>query len=167
MFGAPRRRPTVARTSVSDITVRILTLDPMRVASVQAYGENPERDAWEKLQLWAEAKGFIDLPREHPVFGFNRPGPATDGKRHGYEFWIRVGPEITSEGPVVVKEVVGGRFAVMTHRGYPNPQVWKQLWDWVQSSSYRWRKTHELERIHEPLAPEGEVVFDLYLPIED
>ena len=149
------------------LNVRIEKLEPMRVASVRVVSEHPETEAWDKLKGWAEPRGLLGNPRQHPVFGFNNPNPTTDRKEHGYEFWIRVGPEITSEGPVVVKEVVGGRFAVMTHRGYPNPQVWKQLWDWVQSSSYRWRKTHELERIHEPLAPEGEVVFDLYLPIED
>ncbi len=39
--------------------------------------------------------------------------------------------------------------------------------DWVQKNGYRWRRTHELERIHDPLAPETEVMFDLYLPIEN
>ena len=105
-------------------------------------------------------------PRQHPVFGFNNPSPSPDRKEYGYEFWIRVGPEVTSGGAVEVKEIAGGRFAVMTHRGYPSPQAWKLLWDWVQGSNYRWRKTHELERNHDPLASEAEVIFDLYLPIE-
>ena len=146
--------------------VRIEKLEPMRVASVNVVSEHPEAEAWERLKAWAEQRGLLKDPRQHPVFGFNNPAPSPDRKEYGYEFWIRVGPGVTSGGPVEVKEIAGGRFAVMTHRGYPNPQVWKQLWDWVQSSSYRWRKTHELERIHDPLAPEAEVIFDLYLPIE-
>jgi CubicO group peptidase (beta-lactamase class C family) len=66
-----------------------------------------------------------------------------------------------------MKEIPSGRFAVTTHRGCPNPQVWRQLWDWVQNSGYRWRKSHALERVHDPLGQEAELVFDLYLPMED
>jgi DNA gyrase inhibitor GyrI len=148
------------------LNVRIETLEPMRVASVNVVSEHPETEAWERLKAWAEPRGLLKDPRQHPVFGFNNPGPSPDRKEYGYEFWIRVGQEVTSEGAVDVREMAGGRFAVMTHRGYPTPLVWKQLWDWVQGSSYRWRKTHELERIHDPLALKTEVVFDLYLPIE-
>jgi DNA gyrase inhibitor GyrI len=148
------------------LNVRIETLEPMRVATVNVVSEHPETEAWERLKAWAEPKGLLKDPRRHPVFGFNNPSPSPDRKEYGYEFWICVGPEVTSGGGVEVREMAGGRFAVMTHRGYPTPQVWKHLWDWVQGSSYQWRKTHELERIHDPLALEAEVVFDLYLPIE-
>ncbi len=152
---------------MSALNVRIEQLEPMRVASVRSVGEHPESEAWEKLRAWAEPRGLLRDPQAHPVFGFNNPNPTPERKDYGYEFWIRVGPEVASEGAVEVKEVAGGRFAATTHRGYPSPQVWKQLWDWVQSSGYRWRKAHELERVHEPLASEAEVVFDLYLPIDD
>jgi DNA gyrase inhibitor GyrI len=149
------------------LNVRIEKLEPMRVASVRVVSEHPETEAWERLKAWAEPRGLLKDPRQHPIFGFNHPNPSPDRKEYGYEFWIRVGPEAASGGAVEVKEIAGGRFAVTTHRGYPSPQVWKQLWDWVQSSRYQWRKTHELERIHDPLASEVEVNFDLYLPIED
>jgi DNA gyrase inhibitor GyrI len=152
---------------MNSLNVRIERLEPMRVASVKVVSENPESEAWEKLKAWAEPRGLLKDSVRHPVFGFNNPNPSRDRKEYGYEFWIRVGPDVASEGPVEVKEVAGGRFAVVTHRGYPSPQIWKQLWDWVQSSGYRWRKAHELERIHNLLAPENEVMFDLYLPIED
>ncbi len=149
------------------LNVRIERLEPMRVASVHVVGKHPETEAWEKLKAWAEPQGLLKDPKQHPVFGFNNPNPSPERKEYGYEFWIRVGREAASEGSVGVKEVAGGRFAAMTHRGYPSPQVWKQLWDWVRSSGYRWRKAHELERIQDPLASEAEVIVDLYLPIED
>jgi DNA gyrase inhibitor GyrI len=151
---------------MNDLNVRIEELGPMRVASVHVVGEHPETEAWEKLRAWAEPRGLLTDPRQHPVFGFNNPNPSPGRTEYGYEFWICVGPEVASEGPVKVKDVPGGRFAVLTHRGYPGPQVWKQLWDWVQRSRYRWRKTHELERMHNPLAADAEAIFDLYLPIE-
>ena len=39
--------------------VRIVKLEPMRVASVRAISETPERDAWEKVRAWAEPKGML------------------------------------------------------------------------------------------------------------
>jgi len=159
------------RMPVSEITVRIARLEPMRVASVQAFSENPERDAWEKLQLWAEAQGYLDRPEEHPVFGFNSPGPGRGGQRYGYEFWIRVGPEAAAEGGVEFKDFPGGLYAVTTCKLLGDPtgsvmEVWQKLWTWAQQNGHHWRKTHELEKLHDPRAPAEELVLDLYLPIE-
>jgi len=39
------------------------------------------------------------------------------------------------------------------------------LWNWVQSSSYEWRKTNEIEKAHDPLASHDEMTFNLYPPI--
>lgn len=147
--------------------VRIERLAPMRVASVRVESEQPETEAWEKLKAWAEPRGLLRDLGQHPVFGFNNPAPSPGCSTYGYEFWMRVGPEAEPEGPVEVKEVEGGRYAVATHRGYPNPEVWKRLWDRVQECGYRWRRTHELERLVEPTASEGDMVVELYLPIED
>lgn len=148
------------------VSVRIENMEPMRVASVRALSEHPEAEAWARLRAWAEPRGLLNDPQNHPVLGFNSPPPSADRKEYGYEFWIKVGPEVASGDPVEIKEIGSGTFAVMKHRGYPSPNAWKQLWEWAQNNGYRWRKAHELERIHDPMAPEAEVVFDLYLPIE-
>lgn len=34
-------------------------------------------------------------------------------------------------------------------------------------SDYVWRKTHELEKLQNPMASEEDLEFKLYLPIED
>ncbi len=150
-----------------DLDVRIEELEPMRVASFRAVGECPENDAWEKLKSWAGARGYLGNVEEHPIFGFNNPNPSPGRKEYGYEFWIRVPSDTESEGEFEIKDFPGGRYAVTTHDGLPNPEVWKRLWDWVQSSRYEWRKTNELEKAHDPTAPHDEMVFDLYLPIMD
>jgi DNA gyrase inhibitor GyrI len=152
---------------MSALNVRIEKLEPMRVASVRVISVQPESEAWERLKAWADPRGLLEDPQRHPVFGFNSPNPSPDGPEYGYEYWIRVERDVASGEPVHVKEVAGGRYAVLTHRGYPSPQVWKQLWDWAQNSGYQWRNAQELERIHDPLAAETDVMFDLYLPIED
>jgi len=80
----------------------------MRVASVHVVSEHPEAEAWERLKAWAEPRGLLENPRQHPVFGFNNPPPSPERKEYGYEFWIRVGPEVASEGTVQVKAIAGG-----------------------------------------------------------
>lgn len=148
-------------------SVRIEQLAPMHVASVRVVSETPEMDAWQKLAVWAGPKGLLNDLGKHPVFGFNNPAPSSGSKKYGYEFWMRIEPEVLGEGPVEVKDVPGGRFAVYTHDGAPTPEVWKELWEWVQRSEYRWRKSHELEHNRNPLRPVEMAVFDLYLPIEN
>jgi DNA gyrase inhibitor GyrI len=151
---------------VTEMEVRIEKLDPMRVAGVQVISASPEIEAWEQLRAWAGPKGLLDDVQKHPVFGFNNPAPSPGRKEYGYEFWIKIEQGVEVGGNVKEKEFPGGLYAVVTHRGFPNPQVWKALWDWVQSGKYRWRKTHELEKPLNPLAAESEMAFDLYLPVE-
>ncbi len=157
---------------MADLKVEIVRLKPMRVATVGAISETPERDAWEKMRAWAESKGLLDDIQKHPVFGFNNPNPSPDRKEYGYEFWIRVEPEVQPKGEISLKDFPGGLYAVTTCKLHGDPegnvmQVWKKLLEWVQSSNYKWRKTHELEKPHHPLAPEEDLVLDLYLPIEE
>ncbi len=152
---------------MAELDVRIERLEPMRVASVRAVGRTPEHDAWEKISAWAESRGLLDDPETYPIYGFNNPSPTADCQEYGYEIWIRIDPDTDVEGDVEVKQFSGGRYAVTTHDGVPNPQIWKRLWDWVQSSPYQWRETHELEKVHNLLSAEEDLACDLYLPIED
>ena len=154
-----------------DLQVDIVDLPPMRVASVRAISETPERDAWEKMRAWAESKGLLSDPNANPVFGFNNPPPAEGSTEYGYEFWIRVDPETEVAGELEAKDFPGGLYAVTRCRLRGGPegdvlQVWRRLLDWVQASDHEWRRTHELEKPVDPLAPEEELVLDLYLPIQ-
>lgn len=150
--------------------VALVTLAPMRVASVRAFSETPERDAWERLRAWAKPKGLLASSDQHPIFGFNNPSPSEDSKEYGYEFWISVGPEIQAEDGIAIKDFAGGLYAVTTCKLIGDPEgtiqeVWMKLWNWVQDSPYRWRNTHELEKVHDLSAPEQDMVVELYLPI--
>ena len=150
-----------------DLAVRIEKLRPMRIAVARASGTAPERDAWQKLASWAEPRGYFEDFASHPVFGFNNPPPTADNPQHGYEFWIRVPPDTEVGDDIQLADFPGGVYAVITHKGLPNPDIWMSLWDWVQASQYEWRETHELEKPHDPLAPLDKMTFDLYLPISD
>ena len=151
---------------MTESDVRIENLEPMRIASARVVSAHPEEQAWERLRSWAEPRGFLRDVNEYPVFGFNNPNPAPDRAEYGYECWIRVPEDAEAEGDVEIKDFPGGLYAVTTHSGLPNPEIWMRLWDWVQSSSYEWREVHELEKPHDPLAEPGEMTFDLLLPIK-
>ncbi len=158
---------------MSDLDVRIVKLDPMRVASVRVVSESPEVDAWAKLRSWAEPKGFLQDDTNHPIFGFNNPNPQPDSKEYGYELWIKVGADVESEGEVEVKDYPGGLFAVTTCKLMDDPsgrnilETWKALLEWVKASKYKWRPVHELEKVHDPMDSDKDIILDLYLPIEE
>lgn len=157
---------------MTDLEVHIVKLQPMRVASVRVVSESPERDAWEKMHPWAQPKGLLDNVEKNPVFVFNNPSPSPDRKEYGYEFWIAIDLDIEPEGDIEVKDFAGGLYAVTTCKLHGDPngnvlEVWMKLLEWVKSSKYRWRKTHELEKARDPLASEQDLILDLYLPIEE
>ncbi|MFQ5891838.1 MAG: GyrI-like domain-containing protein [Candidatus Methanofastidiosia archaeon] len=163
--------------TMKEFKVRIVELEPMRVASVRAISETPEREAWKKMRKWAEPRGFLEDIKKHPVFGFNNPDPSPDRKEYGYEFWIKVEPDIESEGEINVKDFEGGLYAVTTcnlkeeleseffkEKGYL--ESWQKITDWVKYSKYKFSNRQWLEKAHDPGASEEELILELYCPIE-
>ncbi len=151
---------------MSELTVRLERLAPMRVACFRGLGQSPEQEAWGRLRAWAEPRGLLKDATAHPVFGFNNPSPSRPDEPYGYTFWIRIGHELPVENGIESLDFAGGWYAVTTCRGFPHPEIWMRFLGWVRGSAHRHRPTHELERPHDPLAPESEMVFDLYLPVE-
>ncbi|MFW9905093.1 MAG: effector binding domain-containing protein [Candidatus Thorarchaeota archaeon] len=156
-----------------DLDVRIVTLEPMRVASVHVISKNPENDAWAKIQIWADRYVLLDDTKKHPVFGFNNPDPSPGKEEYGYEFWIKIPPEIQPEGEIKEKNFRGGLYASTTTRLFADPgsniiPAWKKLAKWVKNSnkydfgSHRW-----LERIINPTSPPEDLVLDLLCPIKE
>lgn len=149
--------------------VRIVELTPMRVASVLGFGEQPEYQAWKKLQDFASGRGYFKDRKEHRIFGFNNPDPSAGSPNYGYEYWICVEPDTQAEGDAQIKEFEGGLYAVAhCEIRAGNFQVitatWKRLVEWVDDSNYHPAGHQWLE---EHLSPPGEnFSLDLYMPIE-
>jgi DNA gyrase inhibitor GyrI len=155
--------------------IRIVRLEPMRVASLRVISITPELEAWAKMRAWAESKGLLGDLVKHPVYGFNEPPPEPGKREYGYEFWIQVGDDIESDEIVEVKEVEGGEYAVTTcvlkeelesdfFKEHGILESWHRLDEWAKANGYRYRGHPGLEKAHDPDAG-PDLVLDLYYPI--
>ncbi|MHA2060594.1 MAG: GyrI-like domain-containing protein, partial [Candidatus Ranarchaeia archaeon] len=156
--------------------VRVITLPPMRVASVRVISKTPENDAWVKMRTWAEPKSFLTNLKEHPVFGFNNPNPSPNSPEYGYEFFMKVGPKVKAEGDIKIKEFTGGLFAVLRcnlgeeiksefFKKNNFLESWKKLTDWVKTSEYEPTKSQCLEKALDPDVTADKQILELYHPI--
>jgi AraC family transcriptional regulator len=157
---------------MKDLDVRIAKLDPMRVASAHAFGPNPETEAMNKLQAWAEPMGLLADPKRHRIFGFNNPDPSPGSPNYGYEFWIAVGPDVEAEGDIKIKEFSGGLYAVTRCEVQGDaydiiPATWQQLVAWREDSPYRCATHQWLEEVLGPPGSSDNFVLDLCLPITE
>lgn len=153
---------------LGEIETEIVRLDPMRVASFHALSESPEEEAAKMLVEWAQPRGLLEDPEEHPVYGFNNPDPKPGDTVRGYEFWIRVSPGFEADD-AVVKDYPGGLFAVSrVHVKEPwndIPPAWKRLVEWVEASEYELDPRVCFEKTLD-VQSEGEFILDLYCPLK-
>ena len=158
---------------MNKLEVRIVKLEPMRVASVWGFGNSPEEQAWEKLMTWAKPKGLLDDLEQHRIFGFNNPNPSSGSPNYGYEFWITVGPDVEPEGELRIQEFLGGLYAVTRCevRGEAHntiPETWKRLIKWLVDSQYKQASHQWLEEHLGPVDTSlDELLLDLYAPIAE
>lgn len=153
---------------VSKLDVRIVELQPMRMASVQGFGQCPEELSQKKLLAWARSHNLLgksSLPR---FFGFNNPDPTPASPNYGYEFWMAVGEDVKAEGEIQIKSFTGGLYAVMRCKNPMTcPDAWKQLVQWLETSPYH-KGDHQWLEEHMSFIdlPVEEILLDLYLPIQ-
>ena len=165
------RRTMCHRGSVTEsentlMDVRIVELQPLRVASILGYGVEPELLAWNKLFEWASARHLFDQP--HRLFGFNNPSPSVGTPQYGYEVWITVDESVQPDGTAEIKQFGGGKYAVTRVVGVDNiAPTWQEFVKWreasgFQNAAHQWLEEHI--RVGAEVAP-AEMVLDLYMPI--
>jgi DNA gyrase inhibitor GyrI len=154
------------------IEVKMVQLEPMRVASFPMYGASPEDEGWKKLTAWAKPLGLLDEPDKHRIFGFDTAGPSPSSENRGYEFWIELPAGFQPTGDVPIKTFSGGKYAVyrIPKVGDPFetiPGSWQALVLWQEDSPYKMGKAQCLERKIGPAEAElADCPMDLYLSIE-
>ncbi len=149
--------------------VEIRRVEPMRVASAYGFGTNPEEIAWAQLSRWAGPRGFLDDLNAFPVFGLNNPYPTPENPRYGYEFWMKVGPEVEPEGQIRIGEFFGGMYAVTRCdvAGHPEriAEAWQALADWCKDHGHPMGVHHALEHFCTRPDDLSLLVIELYCPI--
>ena len=158
---------------MSELEVRIVKLEPMRVASFWGFSASPEVEAWEKLFSWARPRGLLDDLEQHRLFGFNNPNPSAGSPNYGYEVWIVVDRDTEPENDEMrIVDFDGGLYAV-TRCVVPKGQfdvigaTWKKLVAWREDSKYKCGAHQWLEESLPLDLPDTEFVLDLYLPLAE
>jgi DNA gyrase inhibitor GyrI len=152
------------------IEVKIVKLEPIRVASSYGFGTGPEGIAWDKMATFIKEKGLDKLAGTR-YFGFNNPSPAPGSANYGYEQWVTVGPEVEASGEVKIKTFPGGLYGV-THCRLNNIfNTWQELAAWREKSRYHPANHQWLEECFTPplegSIDENAMEFDLYIPIAE
>jgi DNA gyrase inhibitor GyrI len=156
--------------AISNLDVKIIKLEPMRFASIYAFGTSPEAEAWKKLTVWAKPKGLLDNIKETQVFGFNNPNPRETGSKYGYELWIRVPSTIEPEGDVRITEFCGGSYAVTRcevrgDAGVKIPATWMNLVEWCENNKHKLGYHQALEKFITTADNPDAMLLDLYCPL--
>jgi DNA gyrase inhibitor GyrI len=144
--------------------VRIVELEPVRVASAWGYGTAPDVVAWNKLGAWMRSLGLEAAGRR--FFGFDNPCPAPGQVRYGYEGWVTLeDEEATPSGDVRLDDFDGGCYAVIRCTLEDLADAWKWLFDWRKRNGIAPAFHRALEECLAPPVAGQSPLFDLYLPI--
>lgn len=151
------------------IEVKIVHLEPVRVASFPMYGPEPEDEGKQKVAAWMKQVGLD--PEKTRIFGFDTTGLSAASPNRGYEYWVEL-PAGFQAGDVPVKQFSGGKYAVYRIPKFGNPwetipSSWQALVMWQEDSAHKMGKAQCLEHLI-PMGdlPESECPMDLYLSIE-
>ncbi len=153
--------------------IRIASLPAMRVASIYAYSQTPEHDAWQRLIAWAKSHACWQAAPATRIFGFDNPSPSEGSPNRGYEFWISIGADIQADQEIKIKEFTGGKYAVLRCNVTNNPfeiipAGWGKLIKWCEESPYTFGN-HQCveEHLTRNETNDDYFVLDLYLPITE
>ncbi len=160
---------------MTDLQVRIVRLEPMRVACASGFGESPEMEAWGTILAWAESQGLLQNLQVHRFFGYNNPDPSPGSPNYGYDQWITLQAgeclegKVQAQGKVKIHEFPGGLYGVTRCYGIPTiSETWKKLVTWREDSHYKPAYHQYLEEcLTPPGTPPEQMIMDLYIPIAE
>jgi len=154
-------------TVADQLAVHFERLLPMRVASFQVTGPEPETKAWNKLREWAEPRGLFADSDKHPIYGFNNPEPVKGKSEYGYEFWLQVEDDFESDEVKIID--IPEAFYVVTrclvndpHKDIPD--TWKKLIKWIKDRNYKFGDRCGLEKVISS-SDTGKFILDIYIPL--
>ena len=124
--------------------IKVVELNPMKVASFQYVGENPELNAIKSMFRWAQKKEFFSKDARFYFFGFNNPIPSEDNSESGYEVWLPLDVNFEGDDEIKIKEFKGALFAT-TEMSFID-FLSNQGWNVFHSAAKLWMKENMYER---------------------
>ena len=155
---------------MSELEVRIVRLEPMRVVSAYGFGPSPEGIASDKMNAFLKSKGMLEgYGKDFISYGFNNPSPSSGSPNYGYEIWVPVPQALEPDGDIRVVEFGGGQYAVTRFTNLEKiGEVWGELVRWRENSKYKKASHQWLEGLLNPREKDmTKYTFDLYLPISE
>lgn len=154
---------------MTDLDVRMITLEPFIAVSFHGYGASPEIEAWKKANAWVAESRLLEDGKPHRFFGFNNPSPSSRTPLYGYDVWVTVDDEFQPIGEVRMAACSGGLYAVTRCTGVGNiSAAWQDLMQWREKNNYHYdRRRQWLEEQLNLNAPSDELIFDLYMPVKE
>lgn len=161
---------SIKRYGGSKMEVRIETLDEITVASVRHTGSYFECGiAWQKLCSNEDVMKNALLP--HLCVGVCYDDPdITEKDKIRYDACIRVNDDYEPEPGIIKQKIMGGIFAILTHKGSYDGlhDCYKWLYgEWLPSSGYEPGIAPSLEiyRNSPETTPAEELVTDICIPL--
>ena len=161
--------------------IKVVELNPMKVASFQYVGENPEVNAFKEIIKWAQEKNLLNKDVKYHFFGFNNPIPSEDNPIYGYEVWLPLDDDFEGDDEIKIKEFKGGLFATteMSFSDFLSSQGWNVFHSavklWMKENMYerditvQWLEEHIVEkRDIENFIQKDDLskwIIGLYLPV--
>ena len=149
---------------MSSSDIRVVQLEPLRLATLVGTGLTPELNGWQMLLRWAQEHGCLDAKPAPRFFGYD-VWRAKDA--HDYRVLMTVSENCCRDSQIDVITLPGGIYAVHRVHGTRSiPGAWQQLDDWLNDSSYQLGQHQWLEEhIRFIDLPEQDFLLDLYLPL--
>ena len=155
---------------MDQIEVRIVRLEPLRVAASYGFGAGPEELAWQQIIKFYQESGVDQDGAQHRFFGFNNPSPSAGSPNYGYEQWVTVAEDTAASGEIKMKNFPGGLYAVTRTTLRTITEDWHKLFLWREASHYLAANHQWLEECLTPpldAAITEDMQLDLYIPIAE
>lgn len=164
------RRQIIQRYGGSDMEVRIENLGEITVASVRHTGSYHDcGKAWQKLCGTESVMKNAVMPPLCVGVGYDDPD-ITEKDKIRYDACIRVNDDYEPEPGIAKQKLMGGKFAILTHKGSYDGlhDCYKWIYgEWLPSSGYEPGISPPLEiyRNSPEDTPAEELVTDICIPL--
>lgn len=135
--GPPPPHRNETESPMPDVAIRDLA--PIRVAAIAHRGPYSELGgAFSRLHAWAAGRGLLGPHTRALGIGYDDPAAVPPAELRS-EACLSVGPDVVGDGDVFIREIPGGRHAVLLHKGPYTGLERSYRWlyrDWLPTSGF-------------------------------